>query len=156
MSALEVTRTIFAHTFVSFPPSDTDFHTKTMRPTTNMTPLKFNNDNGACQMNSCRFRGFGGPFAAFLPSKVRIFSRPSGWLPRRLKTTTCCAEVAIEVIANSSALYQIAITVAWSDALKRATVGHVKDVAITPPKSAPWSKLSARACHNGIAELNLR
>lgn len=60
-------------TLISFPSKVTDVHTKTTRPTTNMTPLMFNNANGACQMKSCKFRGFEGPLAVLVPNNSRIF-----------------------------------------------------------------------------------
>jgi hypothetical protein len=103
---------------------------------TNNTALVFNNDKGACHMKSCSFLGLHVPSDEGFPRSFRILLSPSEWLLSLVKATACCADVAMETTASNSALYQIATTVASSEALRRLKVDHVNEVAITPPKSA--------------------
>jgi hypothetical protein len=118
------------------PVREVDPHTKLPNPTMKKITLAFNIEIDACHTISCSVLGFYYPPVVRFPSTSRILRSPSGWLARRERATACRAEIAIDVRARTKALYNTARMVAWSESVKRATDGHVYDVAMTAPNKA--------------------
>lgn len=89
-------------------------------------------------MKSWSPRGFHS-WSTNFPRRLRNFVDASAQLLTLLKKIEICDAEAIDVIARTNALYQIAWTVASAEALRTAEVGQLKEVETTPATKALYA-----------------